>query len=154
MSNYRCIAILAASILVWARATPSPAQGTASQEGVIRINVNLVQVDAVVTDSGGRPVTNLIADDFQILQDGKPQAITNFAFVNLKDSSVSPAPPRRPAESRSNTAAPSAPSIPLRPDQIRRTIAIVVDDLGLSFGSIVRIREALKKWVDRRDAAG
>ena len=36
----------------------------------------------------------------------------------------------------------------LRPDQIQRTMAIVVDDLALSFDSAVRVRETLKKWVD------
>ena len=36
---------------------------------VIRINVNLVQVDAVVTDSKGNAVTDLKADDFEILLD-------------------------------------------------------------------------------------
>src|SRR6185436_4514852 len=51
---------------------------------VIRINVNLVQVDAIVTDSKGKPVTDLRAEDFEVLQDGKPQAITNFEFVDVK----------------------------------------------------------------------
>ena len=49
-------------------------------ETVIRINVNLVQVDANVTDCQGKPVTDLKAEDFQILQDGKPQVITNFSL--------------------------------------------------------------------------
>src|SRR5690348_9274782 len=43
---------------------------------VIRINVNLVQVDAIVTDSKGNRITDLKAEDFEIFQDGKPQAIT------------------------------------------------------------------------------
>jgi hypothetical protein len=33
------------------------------QDAVIRINVNLVQVDAVVTDSKDRPLTKLSASD-------------------------------------------------------------------------------------------
>ena len=33
-------------------------------------------------------------------------------------------------------------------EEIRRTIALVVDDLGLSADSIIRIRESLKKWVE------
>jgi hypothetical protein len=41
-------------------------QQTPTSEGVIRINVNLVQVDAVVTDNKGKPVTNLSAEDFEV----------------------------------------------------------------------------------------
>ena len=51
---------------------------------MIRIDVNLVQVDAVVTDSRGRRVTDLQSPAFEILQDGKPQAIANFSYVATK----------------------------------------------------------------------
>src|SRR5436305_5368375 len=57
-------------------------------DNVIRITVNLVQVDAVVTDSKDKPVTSLKKEDFILLQDGKPQTITNFTYVSLKDASV------------------------------------------------------------------
>jgi hypothetical protein len=51
---------------------------TDNQEPVLRITTNLVQVDAVVTDPGGRQVSNLRANDFEILEDGRPQKITRF----------------------------------------------------------------------------
>ena len=50
---------------------------------VFRVDVNLVQVDAVVTDKDDRPVTDLTAEDFTILQDGKSQEIVNFSLVRL-----------------------------------------------------------------------
>src|SRR5579872_660966 len=68
--------------------TPAPQSSTPQQpappEEVIRINVNLVQVDAVVTDAQGHNVTDLQASDFEVKQDGKPQAITNFSYVNTR----------------------------------------------------------------------
>jgi len=78
-----------------------PAPQVSPDTPVIRINVNLVQVDAVVTDAAGRPVTDLRADDFELLQDGKPRAITSFEFVDLRKptsatSTRSPSPQRRP----------------------------------------------------------
>lgn len=125
------------------------ARHLSSQDGVIRINVNLVQVDAVVTDGKGNAVTNLSAEDFEVLQDGKPQTITNFAYINVKDRSASFAPRATAAATKNGPPAPPPPPpIALRTDQIRRTIAIVVDDLGLSWESIVRVRDAAKKWVD------
>ncbi len=57
------------------------AQSNPSQpsDAVIRVNVDLVQVDAVVTDSNGRHVSDLSASEFQIFEDGKPETITHFS---------------------------------------------------------------------------
>ena len=42
------------------------------------VEVRVVNVDVVVTDKAGHRVTGLTKDDFEILEDGKPQKITNF----------------------------------------------------------------------------
>lgn len=42
------------------------------------IEVNVVNVEVFVTDKKGNPVTDLTAEDFEILEDGKPVTITNF----------------------------------------------------------------------------
>ena len=144
---------LAALALFCVLATQSSAQQTPSPEGVIRINVNLVQVDAVVTDARGKPVTNLTADDFEVFQDGKAQTITNFAFIDVRDSRINtpfapPAAPRAQQTKNQPAPAPLPPPPSIRPDQIRRTIALVVDDLALAADSSVRVRQSLKKWVD------
>ena len=114
--------------------------------GVIRINVNLVQVDAVVLDSRGRPVSNLKAEDFELRQDGKQQKITNFEFIRVRDvlRAITPG----AAQPRPGNVPPPPPGSTLKSQEIRRTIALVVDDLGLSADSIIQIRESLKKWVD------
>jgi len=44
----------------------------------LRVDVRLISVVATVTDNVGRHVSNLIADDFTILEDGVPQKITHF----------------------------------------------------------------------------
>ena len=41
-----------------------------------------------------------------------------------------------------------------RPDQVRRTIALVVDDLSLSFESTYYVRRTLKKFVDEQMQEG
>ncbi len=131
---------IAAALLVAAlaipQAPPSPDQA------VIRISVTLVQVDAVVTDSKGRPVSGLKAGDFELLQDGKPRKITHFSYVT---TGAAPA-PARPATVPDKTAPPPPPPV-LRPSQVKRTIALVVDDLGLLFESMANVRDALKKFV-------
>jgi VWFA-related protein len=114
---------------------------------VIRINVNLVQVDAVVVDSKEQPVTDLKKEDFVILQDGKPQPITNFSFIDTQAGVARNVSAPKPASPAKGT--PPPPPMASRPKQIRRTVALVVDDLGLSFESVARVRQALKKYVDQ-----
>ena len=62
-----------------------------SDQDVVRISTNLVQVDPIITDSKGKQVTGLRADEVQILEDGKPQKITNFSYITL-DSTGTTAP--------------------------------------------------------------
>ena len=119
---------------------------------VLRVTVNLVQVDAVVTDSKGKQVTNLTAGDFQIFQDGKSQKITHFSYISTAAPTPPPIAPKPAVPAVRGTPAP--PAMRLRPDQVRRTIALVVDDLGLSFESMAQVRGALKKFVDQQMQPG
>ena len=119
---------------------------------MVRITSNLVQVDVTVTDKKGRPIPNLRPEDFEILEDGKPQKITNFSFITGRER-VAPAPAR--SERKGKTPAPPPPPpVVLRPEQVRRTVALVVDDLGLSFESVHFVRAALRKFVDERMQEG
>ncbi|HWF90604.1 MAG TPA: VWA domain-containing protein [Pyrinomonadaceae bacterium] len=57
----------------------SPAAGDEVDEGdVVRVETQLVSVPAVVTDSTGRPLSGLKAENFRLIEDGQPQTITNF----------------------------------------------------------------------------
>jgi VWFA-related protein len=124
-------------------------QNNPDQEQVIRVNVNLVQVDATVTNSKDEPVTDLGVGDFMILQDGQPQEITNFAYIR-RDSAVSSTPVIKPAlESKNNAKLPPPPPMPLKREKVHRTIALVVDDLGISMVTMTQVRQALKKWIDQ-----
>lgn len=114
---------------------------TGDDDEVVRITSNLVQVDVVVTDSKGKQVTDLSAEDFELLEDKRPQKITNFSYVSTDPAAAA----QRAAPQDKN--APPAPPVRLRPEQVRRTIALVVDDLGLSFESAHFVRRALRKFV-------
>ncbi len=127
--------------------TPTLAQ--APQQGVIRITVGLVQIDAVVTDSKGRQVGDLKPEDFEVFVDGRPQKITNFSYVVLQAPSPTPSSGPQPAP-----RTPYVPPAPLRREDVRRTIALVVDDLGLSFESTAHLRGALKEFVDEQTGPG
>lgn len=136
------------------RQTPAPAPSPqASDDDVVRISSNLVQFDAVVTNKNGKRVTDLRAEDFEVLVDGKRQEIANFAYIsNATGEAVAPPPAGK--RSPVDTTAPPLPPTRLRPEQARRTIALVVDDLGTSFESTHYVREALKKFVDQQMQPG
>src|SRR5579884_1262526 len=62
-------------------ANQSTAQTSSSpSETVLRATTRLVVVDVVATDSKGQPVPDLKAEDFTVLEDGKPQKISGFSF--------------------------------------------------------------------------
>src|SRR5574339_715496 len=51
-----------------------------SQNNPFRARVDLVVVPVSVRDNNGSLVTNLEPEDFTVLEDGKPQRITNFSM--------------------------------------------------------------------------
>src|SRR5207247_1242129 len=65
----------AAVVLALALAAPIRAGG--QEKPVVRVSLELIQVDAVVTDGAGRYVTDLTADDFELREDGRLRAITH-----------------------------------------------------------------------------
>jgi VWFA-related protein len=140
-----------------AQPSPTPPQSPTAQqrpqtaeEDVVRINTNLVQVDVVITDRSGKLVTDLRPEEVQIFEDGRSQKITHFSFITTAPDSAQPAKSAKTIDKNE----PPAPPVTLRPEQVRRTIAIIVDDLGLSFESTYYVRHALKKFVDEQMQPG
>ena len=96
----------------------------------------IVRLDVVVTDADGKLVRDLQREDFRILEDGKPQAITQFLVVTR-----SPAAPGRPCRAE----APRQRSPRRRRNRSDRLpqnrppgrggyVAIFVDDLHIAAG--------------------
>jgi VWFA-related protein len=124
---------------------PTPTRMPETDEDVVKISTTLVQVDVTVTDKSGKVVTDLKPEEIEIYENGEKQNITNFSFIsNIRartETSV--------ARTTDKIAVPVPPT-QLRPEQVRRTIALVVDDLTLSFESVHYVRRALKKFVDEQ----
>jgi len=58
--------------------TSTPTEEVAEGD-VVRVETQLVSVPAVVTDRNAHPLSGLRLENFTLLEDGKPQRITNFA---------------------------------------------------------------------------
>jgi VWFA-related protein len=131
------------------RTAPPPKEGDPQRDEVVRVTTNLVQVDVVVTDADGKQVTDLRPEEFEVSEDGKRRELTNFSYISTEPTPDAGAGVRSTAPA-GTAAAPKVAPAPLRPEQVRRTIALVVDDLGLSFESIGYVRQALRKFVDEQ----
>ena len=127
--------------------TPTPVE----DEDVVKISTNLIQIDVTVTDKKGNPVKDLKPEDFEIYENGKKQEITNFNFVS--NVRVSMPETRTNKDEKLIIPTPTVSTQP-RPEQVRRTIALVVDDFNLSFTSINWVKQALKRYVDRQVQPG
>lgn len=126
------------------------AKPASDDDTVVKISTDLVQIDVTVTDKNGKIVPNLKAEDFEVFENGQKQAIsgTNFVFRSIGGAQASGS----ASTAQTPVASPSSPSVAQAPQRssIRRTIAIVLDDLNLSFGSIDQTRKALRKFVDEQ----
>lgn len=127
---------------------PPPPEQQPDPEAVVRITTQLVQIDAVVTDRKGAHIEDLSEDDFELTVDGKKQPLTYFKLIKLPEPKPFEKPDKK--DKKDDKAAAAPPTMPTRmvaPEEVNRTIAFVVDDLGLSFESTYYTREALKKFV-------
>src|ERR1700733_3456048 len=74
------------SFLFWAvysaaqQTTPPAAPLPADPNNVLRVETNVVLVDAVVTDKKGNYVRDLKQKDFKVWEDNKEQTIKSFSF--------------------------------------------------------------------------
>ncbi|MFN2408067.1 MAG: VWA domain-containing protein [Pyrinomonadaceae bacterium] len=130
---------------------PAPAPQQADDVDVVKITTNLVQVDAVVTDRSGKHVTDLRPEEVEMFEDGKPQKISDFSYVKISRPAEAAATGTKP---NTPTPIPGPPARPLRREQGQRTIALVVDDLRMSFDSVHAMRGAIKKFLDEQMQPG
>src|SRR5688572_27355712 len=110
-----CAAI--APMFVSAQQQPAPS-------ATFQIQVDFVDIDAVVTDERGNFVGDLTKDDFELLDDGKPQEISAFSLVDIPVPAVGAGP---------RAAAPVVSDVKTNAEPISgRLYVIVLDDLNVA----------------------
>src|SRR5262245_3038670 len=80
----------------------------------------LVEIDAVVTDDAGKPLTGLAQSDFEIRDDGKRVEVKTFEEV--KDTAERP---------------------------VQRSIVLLLDDSGAGVGNTVPIQQIARTFIAR-----
>jgi VWFA-related protein len=127
---------------------PQPAQPPtqAQQRPVFRGGTRFVRVDAYPIENG-KIVEGLKPGDFEIFEDGKPQAVDSFDFVRF-DTFTPEAERRNPSSQREGFELAADP---------RYRVFVIVVDMGFSFGygvyqpfnDIGRVQQPLANFIDR-----
>lgn len=136
--------VLIAALAPAAQQPPPAAQGRSQADQppvTFKVEVNYVEIDAVVTDPQGNFVRDLTKDDFLVFEQGKPQSISVASLVDIPVEKFDP---------------PLYKTRPIDPD-VRsnkkdfdgRVFVIVLDDLNTSFTRTARVKVAARQFIER-----
>src|SRR5271165_340679 len=135
---------IAALLALTAAGQQQPAKFTSSS--------NLVIVDVTVKDKAGKAISGLTAQDFLVLEDGKPQKIEVFEHQEL---AVEPEPPAPPPSLDDRNALPEAPKTTItaeHPGTIqyhdKRLMVLFFDFSNMGIPEQLRAQEAAQKFLD------
>src|SRR5207248_11586548 len=104
------------TLLIFAFASIAAAQQPLTE----KVDVSLVNVDVTVT-SHGAPARGFTANDFEVLEDGVPQKITNFYAIDNAPGKSASVPSLAAAASTDTQPAPSD-------DRFRRKVLVIIDN--------------------------
>jgi VWFA-related protein len=128
MKSRACItaaATLAFGPLALAETPPPPTP-------VTQVGVDVIRLDATVTDKNGRPVTDLRPEEFRLKVDGKLVPVENAAFFG--------------STAAADGVDPEDAADAARESGRDRSIVFLIDDLNLSPGSVYWARQALRAF--------
>jgi VWFA-related protein len=151
--------LLLVSLLTGLAITPAPRQPSQTPERppppTFRVSEELSTIDAIVTDNQGQHVRDLRPEDFEVQQRGNRLAVRQVVYV---DTSAATATTRAEtsdvAGATPRVIPPPAGPVASTGQTNRRTIAVVVDDFGLSFESVYWTRRALSQFIDTQVEPG
>ena len=122
--------------------TAAAPQRPAQPGPTFRVEVNYVEIDAIVTDDKGAFVRGLTRDDFELVEEGRPQAIDTFTVVDV--------PVRRPDPLLFNGRVSIEPDTASNDSEFNgRVIVLLLDDVLTDARRSIKVRAAAKQFVLR-----
>lgn len=129
---------------------PSPSSAKDGDVTVFKSSSNLVLVTVYVRGKDGKPVPGLKAEDFTVVENGKPQAISVFEFQSLGDDPT-PAPAEKKLEVRpapeSARALESSPAETALRFKDKRLLVLYIDWTSMDPAQQLRAKEGAEKAV-------
>ncbi len=107
---------------------------------VFRAGINFVRVDVIVTDRTGRAVADLQPGDFEIIEEGKPQKIETFRYIELNGGLTQDAPSRAIRTDADEEAEAARDDV--------RLFAMFLDDYHVRRESSLASRQELARFVE------
>lgn len=144
---YVCLGIIAAtafSLCLSAFAQSGPGQTTKvdptqkeQTDQTIKLKAELIQLTAVVTGARGQLIPGLSKEDFELLENGKPQEISFFSAHTLG------------GDPRTVSATGVTPSVRTPPgiDQPSRSVVLFVDTLHLLGSNLLQVKQSLWQFI-------
>ena len=123
----------------------APQAAPPSGQPTFPAEVELVVVDAAVTDRQGRPIRGLSASDFTLLEEGEPREISSFEAVEVPEAASEPHEPRARPSVSTNVKEPAATG---------RTFVIVFDNRNLTRFDAHRAKGAVAQFLETGARAG
>jgi VWFA-related protein len=147
MRSRHALSVAAAAVLctgaLWAQQAPPAAPAAPQADAppvVFRVEIDYVEADVYVTDAQNNPVNDLTADDFEVIEDGKPQKVTSFSLVNI---------PIERAERPLFATQPVETDVQTNDHTEGRIYLIVLDDLHTEFTRTPRVKAAMRRFFER-----
>jgi VWFA-related protein len=140
-TRYGVLFVALAGTVLSGQATAPSTQNRGQPPPTFKVDVNYVELDAVVTDAQGKFVTDLTKNDFQVSEAGRAQSITAFSRVDVPIERPDPPLFRRTVvepDVRSNRDAFNG-----------RVFLLVLDDLQTDFRRTSRLQAAARQFVRR-----
>ena len=133
--------VLLAGLSTSAQQNPPPKPLPEQPPVTFKVEVNYVEIDAIVTDQQGNVVRNLTKDDFVVTEQGKPQTVSIASLVDIPVEKFDP---------------PLYKTKPIEPD-VRsnrkefngRVFVIVLDDQNTAFTRTARVKAAARLFIER-----
>jgi VWFA-related protein len=139
------LAILCAGLCLSSASAQQPEPRAGQPAVTFRSEANYVDVDVIVTNGQGEFVRNLTRDDFEVFEDGRPQQVEMFSFVDL------------PVESGSESSKPFLLAGRPIANDVRtnaqaltgRMYVIVLDDLDTSLFRGATVIRTARRFIER-----
>ena len=118
----------------------APEVSSSEETPTFKVKVNLVEVRVIVRDPQGHAIGSLKQEDFQLLDNGKPQLISKFS---MEQSAANPA--VATAATKTSAEQPTQPAATITAAAPQRYIAYLFDDIHLSFSDLAQARNAAER---------